>query len=48
LNEYKLKNDCGGFQQILNVDNLIAEPPNPGDMLDRLHIPADFESMKKP
>jgi hypothetical protein len=28
----------------LNVDNLIAEPPGVGDMLDRLHIAADFES----
>jgi hypothetical protein len=32
------------FTQFLNVDNLIAEPPGVGDMLDRLHIAADFES----
>jgi hypothetical protein len=35
------------FTQFLNIDNLIAEPPEVGDMLDRLQIAADFESAKK-
>jgi hypothetical protein len=33
------------FTQFLNVDSLITEPPGVGDMLDRLHIAADFESI---
>jgi hypothetical protein len=32
------------FLQFLNVDNLIAEPPDVGDMLNRLRMAADFES----
>jgi hypothetical protein len=32
------------FIQFSNVDNLIAESPGVGDVLDRLHIAPDFES----
>jgi hypothetical protein len=32
------------FPQILNVDNLIAEPAGVGDSFDWLHIAEDFES----
>lgn len=34
------------FAQFLKIDNLIAEPPGVGDILNPLHISADFESTK--
>jgi hypothetical protein len=33
---------AAALAQVLNVDSLIAEQPGVGDMLDRLHIAADF------
>jgi hypothetical protein len=44
LKEQNPKDIATVFAQFLNVDNLIAESPGIGDMLNRLHIPADSES----
>jgi hypothetical protein len=40
------KNITAVLTQCLNLDNLIAESPGVGDMLNKGHIAADFESTR--